>query len=66
MKNRVEIPAGNLRPNTVLENLWQHILVDFITKLPVSRNHDLVLVVYNMFSKILHVYDMLSLWYTHS
>ena len=61
MKNKVEIPAGKLRPNTVLEKLWQHILVDFITKLPVSRDHDLVLVVCNMFSKILHVYGVLSL-----
>ena len=54
MKNRVKILAGKLRLNTVPERLWQHISVDFITKWPVSRGHDLVLVVYDRFLKILH------------
>ena len=40
IKNRVEMPAGKLRPNKVLERLWQHILVDFITKLPMSKGYD--------------------------
>ena len=52
MKNRAEMPAGKLRPNKVLERLWQHILVDFITKLLISKGHDLV--VCNRFSKISH------------
>ena len=54
MKNRVKILAGKLRLNTVLERLWQHISVDFITKWPVSRGYNLVLVVYDKFLKILH------------
>jgi len=54
MKNRVEIPAGKLRPNKVPERSWQHILVDFITKLPVSKGHDSILVVCNKFSKMSH------------
>ena len=54
MKNRVERLAGKLRPNQVPEKLWQHILVDFITKLPVSKGHDSILVVYDRFSKISH------------
>jgi len=54
MKNRTEIPAGRLRLNTVLEKLWQHILVDLITKLPVSMGYDLILVVCDMFSKMLY------------
>jgi len=54
MKNRVEMPAGKLRPNEVLEKPWQHILVDFITKLPVSRGHYLILVVCDRFSKMSH------------
>jgi len=37
MKNRAEMPAGKLKPNEVLERPWQHILVDFITKLPMSK-----------------------------
>ena len=54
MKNKVEILAGKLRLNKVLEKLWQHISVDFITKLPVSKGHNSILVIYDRFSKILH------------
>ena len=54
MKNRVEMQVGKLRPNKVPEKLWQYILVDFITKLPVSRDHDSILVVCNRFSKMSH------------
>ena len=54
MKNRAEMPAGKLRPNKVPERLWQHISVDFITKLPVSKCYDSILVVCDRFSKISH------------
>ena len=54
MKNRAEMPAGKLRPNQVPERLWQHILVDFITKLLVSKGHDSILVVCDRFSKLSH------------
>jgi len=54
MKNKAEMPAGKLRPNQVPERLWQYILVDFITKLPVSKGHDSILVVCNKFSKMFH------------
>ena len=54
MKNRAEMPAGKLRPNQVPERPWQHILVDFITKLPMSKGHDLILVVCDRFSKMSH------------
>ena len=54
MKNRAEMPAGKLRPNQVSEKLWQYILVDFITKLPVLKGHDSILVVCNRFSKMSH------------
>jgi len=49
MKNRVEMPAGKLRLNAVLEKLWQHILIDFIMKSPVLRGYDSILIVYNKF-----------------
>ena len=48
------MPVGKLRPNKVPERPWQYILVDFITKLPMSKGHDLILVVCNRFSKIFH------------
>jgi len=46
--------AKKLRLNTVLERLWQHILVDFIMKLLVSRSHDSILVICDRISKMLH------------
>jgi len=54
MKNRAEIPAGKLRPNKVPEKPWQYISVDIIMKLLVSKGYDLILVVCNKFSKMLH------------
>ena len=52
MKNRAEMPAGKLRSNQIPERLWQHILVDFITKLPMSKGHDSILVVCDRFLKM--------------
>ena len=54
MKNRAEMPAGKLRPNEVSERLWQHKSVDFITKLPMSKDHNLILVVCDRFLKMFH------------
>ena len=54
MKNRAEMPVGKLRPNKVPERPWQHISVDFITKLPMSKGHDSILVVCDKFSKMSH------------
>ena len=54
MKNRVEMPVGKLRSNQVPERLWQYISVDFITKLPMSKSHDSILVVYDRFLKMSH------------
>jgi len=54
MKNRAEMPVGKLRPNQVLERPWQHIPVNFITKLPMSKDHDLILLVCDRFLKMSH------------
>ena len=48
------MPVGKLRSNEVPERPWQHILVDFITKLPVSKDYNSILVVCNRFSKMSH------------
>jgi len=58
MKNRAEMLAGKLRLNNVPKKLWQHISVNFIMKLPVSKGYDLILVVCNRFSKMLHFVAM--------
>ena len=54
MKNRAEMPVGKLRPNQIPERPWQYISVDFITKLPMSKGHDSILVVCDRFSKMSH------------
>jgi len=48
------MPVGKLKPNAVPERLWQYISIDFIMKLLVFKNHNLILIVYNRFLKILH------------
>ena len=60
MKNRAEMLAGKLRPNKEPERPWQHISVDFITKLPVSKGHDSILVVCNRFLKMSHFVAMIE------
>jgi len=45
MKNRTEIPAGKLIANEVPEKLWIYLTVDFITKLPLVAEKDVILVV---------------------
>ena len=52
------MPVEKSRPNEVLERLWQHILVNFITKLLVLKSHDLILVVCDRFSKMSHFVAM--------
>ena len=54
MKNRTEEVAGKLKLSEVLEKLWTHLIVDFITKLLVVAGKDAILVVCNRLSKITH------------
>ena len=52
--------VGKLRSNEIPERLWQYILVDFIMKLLVSKGYDLILVICNRFSKMLHFMVMIE------
>jgi len=54
MKNRTEELAGNLKLSEVLKKPWSHITVDFITKLPVVAGKDVILVVCDRLSKMIH------------
>ena len=54
IKNRTEAPVGKLRLSKVLEKLWIHLTVDFITKLPLVAGKDAILVVYDRLSKMTH------------
>ena len=52
MKNKMEAPAEKLITNKVPEKLWTHLMVDFITKLPLVVEKDTILVVCNRLSKM--------------
>jgi len=54
MKNRIEGSAGKLKLSKVLEKPWTHLTVDFIMKLLLVAGKDVILVVYNRLSKIMH------------
>ena len=40
--------------NSIPEKPWSHILVDFITKLPLAQGYDLILVVVDRLTKMAH------------
>jgi len=54
MKNRTEELAGKLKLSKVPEKLWMHLMVDFITKLPMVAEKDAILVVCDRLFKIMH------------
>ena len=54
MKNRTKKTAGKLKLSEVPRKLWTHIIVDFITKLPVVAGKDAILVICNRLSKMTH------------
>ena len=54
IKNRTEKPVGKLKLSKVPEKLWTHLMVDFITKLPVVAGKDAILVVCDRLSKMAH------------
>ena len=53
-KNHTEQPAGKLIPNLILDKAWMYILVDFITKLPLSQGYNSILVVVDQFTKMVY------------
>ena len=56
MKNRIEEVTGKLKLKLreVLEKLWTHILVDFITKLLMVAGKDAILVICNRLLKMIY------------
>ena len=54
MKNRIEGLVGKLKLSEVPEKLWTHLIVDFITKLPLVAGKDVILVICNRLSKLTH------------
>jgi len=41
-------------PNSIPEKPWTHILADFITKLPLAKEYDSILVVVDWLTKMVH------------
>ena len=58
MKNRIEAPAEKLKLSEVLEKLWTHLTMDFITKLPLVVGKNAILVVCDRLSKMTHFVAM--------
>ena len=54
MKNRIEVLVGKSKLNKIPEKLLIYLIVDFITKLPLVAEKDVVLVVCDKLSKITH------------
>ena len=54
IKNRTEVIAGKLKLSKVLEKLWTHLIVDFITKLLIVAEKNTILVVCNRLSKMMY------------
>jgi len=60
MKNRTEEPVGKLKLSEVPQKTWMHLTVDFITKLPVVAGKDVILVVCDRLSKMVHFVAMME------
>jgi len=54
MKNRTEEIVEKLKLSEMLEKPWTHLIVDFITKLPIVAEKDTILVVCDQLSKMTH------------
>ena len=54
MKSRTEVPVGKLKLSEVPKKPWMYLIVDFITKLLLVAEKDVILVVYNRLSKMIH------------
>jgi len=54
IKNRMEKVVEKLKLRKVPEKLWTHLIVDFIMKLPIVAGKDVILVVCDRLSKIIH------------
>ena len=53
-KNRTKQLAGKLMPNSIPKKPWIHISADFITKLPLAQGYNLILVVVDRLTKMMH------------
>jgi len=50
----MEVLVRKLKLSEILEKLWTHLIVEFITKLLLVAGKDTILVVYDRLSKMIH------------
>ena len=55
IKNKMKEIARKLKLSEIPEKPWTHLMVDFITKLPVVAGKDTILVVCDRLSKLAHL-----------
>ena len=55
IKNKMKEIARKLKLSEIPEKPWTHLMVDFITKLPVVAGKDTILVVCDRLSKMAHL-----------
>ena len=60
-KTARQAPAGLLQPLPVPRRPWSHISLDFVTGLPPSRGHTVILTVVDRFSKMAHFIPLTKL-----
>ena len=54
MKNKTKAPAEKLMINEISEKMWTHLIVDFITKLLLVVEKNVILIVCNQLLKMAH------------
>jgi len=54
IKNQTEAPVGKLMANEILKRLWIYLMINFITKLLLVAGKNVILVVCDRLSKIVH------------
>ena len=54
IKHKTEAPIEKLKLSKVPEKPWIHLIIDFITNLPLVARKDAILVVCNKLSKMTH------------
>jgi len=53
-KNQAKALASKLMPNSIPKKPWRHISVDFIVKLPLAQEYNMILVVCDCLTKMAH------------
>ena len=60
-KNSHRPPAGLLHPLEIPSRPWSHIAMDFVTGLPLSNGHSVILTIVDRFSKAVHYVPLAKL-----